>query len=75
MASVQYIGTNQFDSKITVRAGGAAVTGSLSVKGAFTEEGYSIPVLMEKLVVDNASTTFLNFTAIIDEDGGAVVIN
>ena len=75
MAGLKYIGNNQFDSKVTIRAGGAAVTGSLSVKGAFTEEGYSIPVLMEKLVVDEDSSTFLNFTAIIDEDGGAVVIN
>jgi hypothetical protein len=75
MAGLSYIGNNRFDSKVAVKAGGAEVTGSLSVDGAFTEQGYSIPVLIEKLVVDENSTTFFNFTAITDENDGAVVTN
>lgn len=75
MAGLKYIGNNQFDSKVTIRAGGAEITGSLSLDGAFTEAGYSIPVLMERLVVDADSSTFLNFTAITDNDGSAVVTN
>lgn len=75
MAGIKYIGNNQFDSKVTVKAGGAEITGSLAVDGAFTEAGLSISELMERLVVDAASSTFLNFTAITDNDGAAVVTN
>ena len=50
--TIQYIGLNRFDSKVTVKNGGAEVTGSLNVEGAILEKGYSIPVLMEKMVVD-----------------------
>ena len=79
MSSVKYIGNNRFDSKVTVKSGGAEVTGSLNVEGAIMEKGYSIPVLMEKMVVDRLGSdgeavTFLNFVPITDENDEVVVI-
>ena len=44
----KYIGLNRFDSKITVKSGGAEITGSFSVEGAIKEKGKSIPTLIEK---------------------------
>jgi len=49
------------------------VTGSLAISGIISEQGYSIPELMEKMVVDEDSTTFLNFTTITTESGEVVV--
>lgn len=49
------------------------VTGSLAVSGMISEQGYSIPELMEQMVVDQDSTTFLNFTSITTESGEAIV--
>jgi hypothetical protein len=49
------------------------VTGSFGVDGTITEQGYSIPELMEKMVVDNASSTFLNFTTVTNNSGEVVV--
>jgi len=79
MSSVKYIGNNRFDSKVTVKSGGGEVTGSFSVDGAITEKGYSMPVLMEKMVVDRLgddgeAVTFLNFVPITDENDEVVVI-
>ena len=79
MSSVKYIGNNRFDSKVTIKSGGAEVTGSLNVEGAIMEKGYSIPVLMEKMVVDRLgddgeAVTFLNFVPITDENDEVVVI-
>jgi len=79
MSSVKYIGNNRFDSKVTVKSGGAEVTGSLNVEGAIMEKGYSIPVLMQKMVVDRLgddgeSVDFLNFVPITDENDEVVVI-
>jgi hypothetical protein len=79
MSSVKYIGNNRFDSKVTVKSGGGEVTGSFSVEGSITEKGYSIPVLMEKMVVDRLgddgeAVTFLNFVPITDENDEVVVI-
>ena len=77
--TIQYIGLNRFDSKVTVKSGGAEVTGSLNVEGAIMEKGYSIPVLMQKMVVDRLgddgeAVTFLNFVPITDENDEVVVI-
>ena len=77
--TISYIGLNRFDSKVTVKSGGAEVTGSLNVEGAITEKGYSIPVLIEKMVVDRLGSDgeavdFLNFVPITDENDEVVVI-
>ena len=76
--TISYIGLNRFDSKVTVKSGGAEVTGSLNVEGAIMEKGYSIPVLMEKMVVDRLGSDgeavdFLNFVPITDENDEIVV--
>ena len=77
--TLSYIGLNRFDSKVTVKSGGAEVTGSLNVEGSILEKGYSIPVLMEKMVVDRLGSDgeavdFLNFVPITDENDEVVVI-
>ena len=77
--TIQYIGLNRFDSKVTVKSGGGEVTGSLNVEGAIMEKGYSIPVLMQKMVVDRlgddgGAVDFLNFVPITDENDEVVVI-
>ena len=77
--TIQYIGLNRFDSKVTVKNGGAEVTGSLNVEGAILEKGYSIPVLMQKMVVDRlgddgGSVDFLYFLPITDNNDEVVVI-
>ena len=77
--TIQYIGLNRFDSKVTVKSGGGEVTGSLNVEGSILEKGYSIPVLMEKMVVDRLGSDgeavdFLNFVPITDENDEIVVI-
>ena len=77
--TIQYIGLNRFDSKVTVKSGGAEVTGSLNVEGAIMEKGYSIPVLMQKMVVDRLgddgeAVDFLNFVPITDDNDEVVVI-
>ena len=76
--TIQYIGLNRFDSKVTVKSGGGEVTGSLSVEGSILEKGYSIPVLMEKMVIDRLGSDgeavdFLNFVPITDENDEIVV--
>jgi hypothetical protein len=76
--TIQYIGLNRFDSKVTVKSGGGEVTGSLNVEGSILEKGYSIPVLMEKMVVDRLGSDgeavdFLNFVPITDENDEIVV--
>ena len=78
--TIQYIGLNRFDTKVTVKSGGAEVTGSLNVEGAIMEKGYSIPVLIEKMVVDRLGSdggtpTFLTFTTITSNSGEVVVTN
>ena len=78
--TIQYIGLNRFDSKVTVKSGGGEVTGSLNVEGSILEKGYSIPVLMEKMVVDRLGSDgntpdFLNFVPITDENGEVVIID
>ena len=77
--TIQYIGLNRFDSKVTVKSGGGEVTGSLNVEGSILEKGSSIPVLMEKMVVDRLGSDgeavdFLNFVPITDENDEVVVI-
>ena len=79
MSSVKYIGNNRFDTKVTVKSGGAEVTGSLNVEGSITEKGYSILVLMQKMVVDRlgddgGTPTFLTFVSITDNNDEVVVI-
>ena len=49
------------------------VTGSLAIDGTISEQGYSIPELMEKMVVDASSTTFLNFTTVTNNSGEVLV--
>jgi len=49
------------------------VTGSLAISGVISEQGYSMPELMEKMVVDNASSTFLNFTTVTNNSGEVLV--
>jgi hypothetical protein len=77
--TISYIGLNRFDSKVTVKSGGGEVTGSLNVEGSILEKGYSIPVLMQKMVVDRlgddgGAVDFLNFVPITDESDEVVVI-
>ena len=77
--SISYIGNNRFDSRVTIKKGGAVVTGSFAVEGAITEKGYSIPVLIEKMVVDRlgddgGTPTFLTFVSITDNNDEVVVI-
>ena len=76
--TLQYIGLNRFDSKVTVKSGGGEVTGSLNVEGSILEKGYSIPVLMQQMVVDRLGSDgeavdFLNFVPITDENDEIVV--
>ena len=76
--TLSYIGLNRFDSKVTVKSGGGEVTGSFGVDGAITEKGYSMPVLMEKMVVDRLGSDgeavdFLNFVPIVDENGEQII--
>ena len=49
------------------------VSGSLGVSGVLSEQGYSIPELMEIMVVDASSTTFLNFTTVTNNSGEVLV--
>jgi hypothetical protein len=49
------------------------VTGSLAISGIISEQGYSIPELVEKMVVDNDSSTILNFVTITNESGEVIV--
>ncbi len=57
------------------------VTGSLSVDGTISELGYSIPELVEKMVVravgsdDSTTITVLNFVTVTDNNGEVVVTN
>ena len=79
MSTVKYIGLNRFDTKLTVKSGGGEVTGSLSVDGAIKEKGLSIPVLVEKMVIDRLGSdggtpNFLTFVPIVDENGEQVII-
>ena len=76
--TISYIGLNRFDSKVTVKSGGGEVTGSLNVEGSILEKGYSIPVLMQQMVVDRLGSDgeavdFLNFVPITDENDEIVV--
>ena len=78
--TVQYNRLNRFDSKVTIKSGGGEVTGSFSVDGAIKEKGYSIPTLIEKMVVDRLGSDgntpdFLNFVPITDENGEVVIID
>jgi hypothetical protein len=75
----KYIGLNRFDSKVTIKSGGGEVTGSFSVEGAIKENGYTIPVLMQKMIVDRlgddgGAVDFLNFVPITDNNDEVVVI-
>jgi len=76
--TLQYIGLNRFDSKVTVKSGGGEVTGSFSVEGAIKEKGLSIPTLIEKMVVDRLGSDggtpdFLTFVPIVDETGEQII--
>ncbi len=76
--TIQYIGLNRFDTKVTVKSGGAEVTGSLNVEGAIMEKGYSIPTLIEKMVIDRLGSdgetpNFLTFVPIVDENGEQII--
>ena len=76
--TIQYIGLNRFDSKVTVKSGGGEVTGSFSVEGAIMEKGYSIPTLIEKMVIDRLGSDgetpdFLTFVPIVDENGEQII--
>ena len=76
--TLSYIGLNRFDSKVTVKSGGGEVTGSFSVEGAIMEKGYSIPTLIEKMVIDRLGSDggtpdFLNFVPITDDSGEIVI--
>jgi len=78
--TLQYIGLNRFDSKVTVKSGGGEVTGSLSVDGAIKEKGLTIPTLIEKMVVDRLGSDgnapdFLTFVPILDQNGEQVIID
>ena len=75
MADMKYIGIDRLSNKLDIVSGGASITGSLSVNGAILEKGFSIPTLMEKMVVDSASTSILNFTSITDSNGEVVITN
>ncbi len=76
--TIQYIGLNRFDSKVTVKSGGGEVTGSFSVEGAIMERGQSIPTLIEKMVIDRLGSdgetpNFLTFVPIVDENGEQII--
>jgi len=75
MADMKYIGIDRLSNKLDIVSGGASITGSLNVNGAILEKGYSIPTLIEKMVVDSASTSILNFTPITDSTGEVLVTN
>ena len=76
--TIQYIGLNRFDSKVTVKSGGGEVTGSFGVDGAIKEKGQSIPTLIEKMVIDRLGSdgetpNFLTFVPIVDENGEQII--
>ena len=75
MADMKYIGIDRLSNKLDIVSGGASITGSLNVNGAILEKGYSIPTLIEKMVVDSTSSTILNFVLITDSTGEVVVTN
>ena len=77
---LKYIGVNTFSTKVTVKSGGMEVTGSFSADGAIKEKGLSIPVLMEKMVIDRLGSTgqspdFLTFVPIVDETGEQIIVD
>jgi len=51
------------------------VTGSLSVDGTIQEAGFTIPGLIEKMVVDSSSTSIIDFTTVTNNDGELLVAN
>ena len=51
------------------------VTGSLSVDGTIQEAGFTIPGLIEKMVVYSSSTSILDFTTVTNNDGELLVAN
>ena len=76
--TIQYIGLNRFDTKVTVKSGGGEVTGSFSVEGAIKEKGLTIPTLIEKMVIDRLGSdgetpNFLTFVPIVDENGEQII--
>ena len=75
MADMKYIGIDRLSNKLDIVSGGASITGSLNVNGAILEKGYSIPVIMQKMVVDSNSTTILNFEPITDVNEEVIVTN
>ena len=75
MADIKYIGIDRVSTKLDIVSGGASITGSLNVNGAILETGFSIPTLIEKMIVDSTSSTILNFVLITDSTGEVVVTN
>ena len=78
--TIQYIGLNRFDTKLTVKSGGMEVTGSFSADGAIKEKGLTIPTLIEKMVIDRLGSdgndpNFLTFVPILDQNGEQVIID
>jgi len=77
---LKYIGVNTFSTKVTVKSGGMEVTGSFSADGAIKEKGLSIPVLVEKMVIDRLGSdgetpNFLTFVPITDETGEQIIVD
>ena len=74
MANLSYTGFDRITNDMQV-------TGSLSVDGTISELGYSIPELVEKMVVrtvgsdDSTTITVLNFITVTNNDGEVVVTN
>jgi|TARA_B100000959_G_scaffold130786_1_gene137160 hypothetical protein len=72
MANLSYTGFDRITNDMQV-------TGSLSVDGTISELGYSIPELVEKMVVravgsdDSTSITVLNFITVTNNNGEVVV--
>jgi hypothetical protein len=72
MANLSYTGFDRITNDMQV-------TGSLSVDGTISELGYSIPELVEKMVVrtvgsdDSTTITVLNFITVTNNNGEVVV--
>tara|TARA_Y100000310_G_C20469062_1_gene709090 strand:- start:457 stop:681 length:225 start_codon:yes stop_codon:yes gene_type:complete len=72
MGNLSYTGFDRITNNVEV-------TGSLSVDGTIAELGYSIPELVEKMVVrtvgsdDSTTITVLNFITVTNNNGEVVV--
>ena len=76
MAGLKYIGNNQFDSKVTIKSGGAEITGSLNVDGVIKERLKTIvPQIIDSLVMGDGSYNVPISNTLTTDDGEAIIFD